>query len=68
MKGNLINEFTGEGVKIYLRKVLISSNAEIVFVSEEDTNHEIIEMTLTTEIPTGMSDYGTIGGLPMMLG
>lgn len=68
MKGNMINEFTGEGVKIYLRKVLISSNAEIVFVSEEDTNHEIIEMTLTTEIPTGMSDYGTIGGLPMMLG
>ena len=65
IKGNLINEYTRARVKLYLRKVLISSNAEINFVSEEDTDHEVMEMTLTPEVPTGQSDYGTIDGLPL---
>jgi hypothetical protein len=65
IKGHLINEFSRARVKLYLRKVLISSNAEINFVSEEDTEHETIEMTLTPEVPTGQSDYGTIDGLPL---
>ena len=61
----MINEYTRARVKLYLRKVLISSNAEINFVSEEDTDHEVMEMTLTPEVPTGQSDYGTIDGLPL---
>ena len=65
IKGNLINEFTRANVVIYLRKVLFSSNAEINFVSAEDTDHETMEMSLTPEVPTGMSDYGTIDGLPL---
>lgn len=68
IKGLLINEFTGKQVKVHLRKVLFSSNAEIVLVSEEETERESMAMTLTPEIPTGMSDYGTIDGLPLRVG
>lgn len=68
IKGLLINEFSGKEVKVHLRKVLFSSNAEIVLVSEEDTERESMAMTLTPEIPTGMSDYGTIDGLPLRVG
>lgn len=65
IKGNLINEYTNQPVRIFLRKALVSSNAEINFVSAEDTDHEQIELTLTLEIPTGQADYGTIDGLPL---
>lgn len=65
IKGLLINEFTGGKVGVYLRKVLFSSNAEIVLVSEEETEHEAIQMALTLEIPNGQTDYGTIDGLPL---
>lgn len=68
IRGLLINEFTGKQVKVHLRKVLFSSNAEIVLVSEEDTEREGMQMTLTPEIPTGQSDYGTIDGLPLRVG
>ena len=62
---DLINEFSDEHVRVFLRKCLISSNAEINFVSNEDTDHETIELKLTPEIPTGQSDYGHIDGLPL---
>lgn len=65
LKGNLINEFSQEKVKVFLRKILLTSNNEINFVSEEGTDHEQIDFTLTPEIPTGKSDYGTIDGLPV---
>ncbi len=65
LKGNLVNEFSGESVKIYLRKVTLTTNNEVNFISEEGTEHEQIEFTLTPEIPTGQKDYGTIDGLPL---
>lgn len=65
VQGLLINEFTGDKVSVYLRKVLFSSNAEIVLVSEEATEHEAIQMNLTLEIPYGQTDYGVIDGLPL---
>lgn len=65
IKGDLINEYSDEHVRVFLRKCLISSNAEINFVSNEDTDHETIELKLTPEIPTGQSDCGHIDGLPL---
>lgn len=65
IKGLLVNEFTGAKSEVYLRKVLFSSNAEIVLVSEEGTEHESMQMSLTPEIPNGKTDYGTIDGLPI---
>ena len=65
MKGSHINEFNGERSKFYLRKVLFSSSAEIVTVSEDGTEREGMQMALTPEIPTGQSDYGHWDGLPL---
>ena len=68
IKGLLINEYTGKQSKVYLRKVLFSTNSEVVLLSEEDTEAESIALTLTPEIPSGRSDYGHIDGLPLRVG
>lgn len=65
VKGLLINEFTGKQAKLHLYKVLFTSNGEVVLLSEDDTEAQEIAMTLTPEIPTGGSTYGTIDGLPL---
>ena len=68
IKALLTNEYTGEKAKLYLYKVLVTSNGEVVLLSEEDTDAQDIPLTLTPEIPTGKSDYGTIDGLPLRVG
>lgn len=68
IKALLTNEYTGEKAKVYLYKVLVTSNGEVVLLSEEDTDAQDIPLTLTPEIPTGKSDYGTIDGLPLRVG
>lgn len=65
IRGRLINEYTNAEVDLYLRKVMLSSNAEINWVSDADTDHETLAMSLTPEIPTGADDYGYVDGLPV---
>lgn len=68
IKALLVNEYTGEKAKLHLYKVLVTSNGEVVLLSEEDTDAQDIPLTLTPEIPTGKSDYGTLDGLPLRVG
>lgn len=65
IRGRIINEYTDAEVDLYLRKCMISSNAEINWVSDADTDHETLALNLTPEIPTGADDYGYVDGLPM---
>lgn len=65
IKGKLVDDYTQEVVKLYLRKVLLVLQNEINFVSAEDTDHEQLDFELAPEIPTGQTDYGTIDGLPL---
>lgn len=65
IKGALVDEFEGTDVKLYLRKVLLTTNAEVILVSDEGAEKEALDFTLTPEIPTGQTDYGTLDGLPM---
>ena len=65
IKGNLIDDMNGDTVKVYLRKVLITSANEINFISDESTEHEQLDFELAPEVPTGQTDYGYIDGLPI---
>ena len=65
VKGNLIDDFSGDSVKLYLRKVLLTASKGVSFVSEDGTEYENLEFGLIPEIPTGQSDYGVIDGLPI---
>lgn len=65
IKGHLIDEYTNDVVKLYIRKALITSSADVNFVSDESAEEEVIEFALAPEIPTGQTDYGTIDGLPL---
>jgi hypothetical protein len=63
IKGHLLDEFSGDTMKIYLRKVLLTSSNETNLASEDGTEHEQLEFELVPEIPTGQTDYGTLDGL-----
>lgn len=65
IRSRIINEFTDAELDLYLRKCMISSNAEINWISDADTDHETLALSLTPEIPTGADDYGYVDGLPL---
>lgn len=65
IRARIINEYTDAELDLYLRKVMLSSNAEINWVSDAETDHETLALALTPEIPTGARDYGYVDGLPI---
>lgn len=65
LKGNLIDDFSGEQGKFLLRKVRLVSKSEVVVYSDPDTPREGLQFDLIPELPTGQSDYGYFDGLPL---
>ena len=65
IRARLINEYTDAELELFLRKCMVSSNAEINWISDADTDHETLALSLTPEIPTGAEDYGYVDGLPL---
>lgn len=62
---HLYDEFRGEHYTMELDSVLLSSNSEINFVSEEDSTGELLEFTMALETVSGKSSPGRINGVPM---
>lgn len=65
LKGNLIDDFSGESGKFFLRKVRMVSKAEVIVLSDPDTEREPLQFDLIPELPTGQTDYGYFDGLPL---
>jgi len=61
----LTNSFTGDKMQIELYSVVVSSSAEVNFISEPDTEYEELPLTLTLETPTGKTVPGVVNGIEM---
>ncbi|SHO52847.1 phage tail tube protein [Desulfopila aestuarii] len=65
LKGNLVDDFSGDSGKFFLRKVRVVSKADVVVLSAPDTEREALQFDLIPELPTGQTDYGYFDGLPL---
>jgi len=65
VKTHLYDEFRGTDYTMELDSVVLSSNSEINFISEEDSTGELLEFSLTLETISGKTSPGRIDGIPM---
>jgi len=63
--GTLEDAFSGEKADVHLRMVRMVADGDYVVVSEEDTEQEELSFLLTPVVPTGQTDYGTVGGVAL---
>jgi hypothetical protein len=63
--GKLLNEFTNETEFLELDKVVLAASSEINFISEEGSEGEQFQFTLSLETITGNTSPGRIDGVPM---
>ena len=61
----MVNEFDSTENYILLRSAVLSTASEINFVSEEGSEGEVIELTMSLETPSGYTDPGTIDDVPL---
>jgi hypothetical protein len=59
------DEFSGEAMTVELDSVVLSSNAEINFISAPDTEYEELPFSLTFETLEGKSSPGRINGISL---
>lgn len=65
MLAQLYNEYSGEHFELELDMVVLSSNTEINFISEQGSEGETLQFTLTPETVSGKTNPGRINGVTL---
>ncbi len=61
----LYNEYSGEYFELELDMVVMAANQEINFISDQGSEGEKIQFTMTPETISGQDCPGRINGVPM---
>ncbi|MGD9947522.1 MAG: hypothetical protein AB7U29_03470 [Desulfobulbus sp.] len=65
IKAHLYDEFRGTHHTMELDSVVLASNTEINFISEEDSTGEELQFGMTLETLSGRTSPGRVNGIPM---
>nr|WP_321465161.1 hypothetical protein [uncultured Desulfobulbus sp.] len=65
IKAHLYDEFRGSHYTMELDSVVLASNTEINFISEEDSTGEELQFGMTLETLSGRTSPGRVNGIPM---
>lgn len=65
IKAHLYDEFRGVHYTMELDSVVLASNTEINFISEEDSTGEELQFSMTLETLSGRTSPGRVNGIPM---